>query len=244
MSGNCVTITVTAGTPVVVQNCSGSHICDAGCPGATTNLACINADPCVLNPCAASCPDTLLCGYCGNISTPDSMANPNSPCYVKPYTNFCKESWNDVTSSFTTTNHCRTGCPDALACGQCGNDSCAGACLSPSNCGVGCPDAEKCGMCGNLACATSPVQNACTPNSCAYGYSCNSATGMCVKNTITVTNPTVTTNSGTTNSGDFEFYYNGQEYDINLSSITNNLPLVGVVFAAVVLGVVLLKRND
>ena len=36
---------------------------------------------------------------------------------------------------------------------------------------------------------------------------------------------------------------NGQEYDINLSSITNNLPLVGVVFAAVVSKIVYLEEE-
>lgn len=287
MATNCVTITVTAGTPVNVQNCSGSHMCDAGCPGATTNLACINADPCVLNECAAGCPDTLICGYCGNISTPDTMADPNSPCYVKPYTNYCEESYDYTTSSWTTTNHCKTGCPDALACGKCGNDACAGACLPPSNCGVGCPDATKCGMCGNLACespittpviptvSNAPTQNSCTPNSCAYGYSCNPATGLCVKNgtgvvvsgtpvtysggyvtysgvytttsTTTVVSGVYTTpviiGENTTTSGEFEFSYGGQQYDIDLSPITNNLPLVAVILAACVLGVVIIKRE-
>ena len=247
-TSSCVYITNNGTVPVVVQDCTGTHVCDAGCPGAETSLACVNADPCVLNECYSGCPNTMICGYCGNESTASTILDPNSPCYVKPYYSYCEntivlDSQGNPTGTVIS-NSCKSGCPDTGTCGKCGNTPCVKACVT-NHCGLGCADATTCGMCNNPECPSS-ITNACSATSCASGYICGTA-GLC---TLLPSGTGTSTgaggeneNSGTGTGTDTGTGTNGTDYSIDLSSIMNNLPLIAVIGAACILGIVLTRRK-
>ena len=103
------------------------------------------------------------------------------------------------------TRHCNTGCPDATT------DACTSVdpCVA-NHCAAGCPDATTCEQCGNPSCEV--TIDPCVADPCSTGCADATACGKCG-------NDACTTTPGTS---------------IDLSIITDHLPLIGLLAVGVI----------
>lgn len=139
----CADITVEDALPD--QDCTGANRCKMNCPGWGTS-ECQTPNPCLLDRCAKGCPDTGLCGKCGNWE-----------CTAPHTTAYCKGGdLVNPTQEDLDKRACEEGCPNRVTCGKCGNKTCAEVCAS-NPCAPGCPPYYTCGNTTTTSGTTKPT---------------------------------------------------------------------------------------